>query len=130
MICTIAIGAFRAARAANVSFMPGDTFFHVEDRQNARYFKPLRVVVPKGVHWAMPVVPPIKEPIVAQAKDIQIIILPENKLKAYYHRKKEHDFYQITVDSFKVLSWDEESKIIEKDFASIEKESNAVRDDK
>jgi hypothetical protein len=72
--------------------------------------------------WAMPVVPQIKEPVVAQAKDIQIIILPENKLKAYYNRKPQNEFYQLTVDSFKVLSWKKYGEIVEKDFSTIEKD--------
>lgn len=102
----------------------------VEDRQYAKWFDPLKVSVPRGIKWAMLVVPPIKEPVVAQAKDIQIIILPENKLKDYYHRKPKHEFYQLTGESFKLLAWNEDGEIIEKDFSVVEKDRYPPQDDK
>jgi len=76
----------------------------VEDWRNAKRFAPLKVRVPKNVAWGK-AHEPIKEPVVAQSKDVQVVVTTEEDLEDYFLRKPDVQFYQVTPDGIDVCSW-------------------------
>ena len=76
----------------------------VEDWRNAKQFAPLKVRVPKDVAWGK-VHAPIKEPVVAQHKDVQVVVTTEEDLEDYFLRKPDVQFYQVTPEGIDVCRW-------------------------
>ncbi len=76
----------------------------VEDWRNAKRFAPLKVRVPKNVAWGK-AHEPLKEPVVAQSKDVQIVVTTEEDLEDYFLRKPDVQFYQVTAEGTDVCRW-------------------------
>ena len=76
----------------------------VEDWRNARRFAPLRVSVPNNVAWGK-AHEPIKEPVVVQSGDVQVIVTTEEDLEDYFLRRPDVRFYQVTPDGINVCRW-------------------------
>ena len=77
----------------------------VEDWRNAKRFAPLKVRVPKNVAWGK-AHEPIKQPVVAQGKDIQVVVTTEEDLEHYFLRTLNVDFYQVTSEGIDVCTWE------------------------
>jgi hypothetical protein len=76
----------------------------IDDWKHAAEVAPLRVQVPENVAWGI-AGPEIDEPVVIQADAVQLIILPSDDLKAYFHETEQFTFYSITEDGVHELSW-------------------------
>jgi len=76
----------------------------VEDWRNAKRFAPLHVRVPKNVAWGK-AHDPIEEPVVAQCKDVQVVVTTEEDLDNYFLRKPGVQFYQVTPEGIDVCRW-------------------------
>jgi hypothetical protein len=86
------------------------TFAAVEaDWGGARRFKPLKVQVPQNIAWGKWGIA-IKEPIVAQCDDVQIIVAADQTLENYFLRKPEAKFYQITSEGIRICRWQSEEE--------------------
>ncbi len=79
----------------------------VEDWAHAGEFKPLAVQVPKNIAWGK-WGRPIKEPVVAHAKDVQIVVTTEEDLDSYFQPPPlpvGPSFYQVTPEGVNLCYW-------------------------
>jgi hypothetical protein len=101
-----------------VSFLTGADAV-AEDWQNSFRFPGLAVRVPEVNGWEF-AGPEIDVPVVASAKDVQIVVTCE-PLDDYFHQKPESIFYVIGTNGIRQLEWrlsEDESKVelSDKDF--------------
>lgn len=85
----------------------------VEDWENARRFPELKVDIPKGIPWGL-TGPEIMEPVSVDAKNIQLVICPDDSLKLYFQRKRDVEFFAVTVEGVKRFTWTKEGLVSEK----------------
>jgi hypothetical protein len=80
----------------------------VEDWGNAKRYKPLAVQVPKNIAWGKYRGKWIEEPVVAQSKDVQVVVTTEEDLDVYFLQlpiPKGPTFYQVLPDELNVCYW-------------------------
>jgi hypothetical protein len=81
----------------------------VEDWKNARVFGELKVTIPERIPWGL-TGPKIMEPVLADAKQIQIVVLAGtdgDSVDEYFSKTRGVEFFTITADGVKRFVWAE-----------------------
>lgn len=76
----------------------------IQDWQYAPMYDPLGAKVPQEIAWGVSG-PPINEPIETDAQEIQIIVLEEQDLDAYFEKEDGANFYSVSLVGIKRLTW-------------------------
>jgi hypothetical protein len=77
----------------------------VSDWRDAKAFAPLKVSVPNNIAWGV-IGPRITEPVEADMKDVQFVILERDNLRKYYHRKLLYEYFLITESGIQIAGWE------------------------